>query len=717
MSLALESLNPQQYQAVTGPLSHMIIVAGAGSGKTGVLTRRIAYLLETQQAHPHEILAVTFTNKAAREMQERLGALITGDRAGMWLGTFHGMAHRLLRRHWEVLGLAENFQIIDAEDQSRLIKRLMRELQMDEEAFPVKRCQWFINQKKGERYGESLVSAAQSPLFLELAVQYQNRCRQYGLVDFTELLVLAYELLEQHPEIAESYQNRFRFVLIDEFQDINTIQYLWFKHMAKAAVIMAVGDDDQSIYGWRGARVELMQNLEQDFSPLELIRLEQNYRSTSVILQAANALIENNPARLGKSLWTEKEGGAPIGLYNAFNEYDEARFVVAAIQKALSNGMSRSECAILYRSNAQSRVFEDALLQANIPYRVFGGLRFFDRQEIKDSVAYLRLIAHPDTDPALERIINVPARGIGDKSLEKVRMYAQLHETSLWQSIGALLADNTLPSRSHMALDQFVDFILEGRKRAQTLSLPQLLLWVQEHSGLIDYYKKEKDEVRETRLENLQELVHACEYFTAHDNPNALNDFLSHVSLSEYEQGESSDNVIQLMTLHAAKGLEFEWVFICGLEDNLFPHRLSQEQGTIDEERRLMYVGMTRARKQLYLSYASARRVHGRLQYAKPSRFLKEIPEGAIVQMGGVGMKSFSAPAIGKRQTSTRSGVSFNIPASTCPWSLGQRVKHARFGAGTIVGIEGSGDALRLQVEFQNQGSKWLVAKLANLEA
>ena len=719
--LLLASLNDAQVQAVAAPLGRQLVLAGAGSGKTRVLVHRIAFLIQAMGASPHSILSVTFTNKAAAEMRQRIEDMLGHSPAGMWVGTFHGLAHRLLRAHWQEAGLAENFQILDSDDQQRLIKRVIRDLGLDEQRWPAKQAQWFINGQKDEGLRPAHIQAG-GDLFLAtmrgIYEAYEAACARTGVIDFAELLLRALDLWRDKPGLLEHYQRRFRHILVDEFQDTNAVQYAWLRFLAKGGdSLMVVGDDDQSIYGWRGARIENLHQFSQDFPDAETIRLEQNYRSTACILKAANALIANNQGRLGKELWTSGCEGEPISLYAAFNEHDEARYVVESIEKAIREGMSRSEIAILYRSNAQSRVLEEALLREKIPYRIYGGQRFFERAEIKNAMAYLRLLDGRGNDAALERIINVPARGIGEKSIETIREYARAHDVHMWQAIRLMLDNKALPGRASSALSGFIELIEGLAEKVLAMPLHQMTQVVIEQSGLLAYHEAEKGEKGQARVENLEELVSAARTFEndEDDELTPLQAFLTHASLEAGDtQAAENEDSIQLMTLHSAKGLEFPLVFLVGMEEGLFPHKMSlEEPGRLEEERRLAYVGITRAMQKLVISYAETRRLYGSETYNKVSRFVREIPAPLIQEVRL--NNSVSRPV----NTSSMGGSSLFAGSAVpqTPFNLGQRVRHSLFGEGTILNFEGAGAQARVQVNFENEGSKWLMLAYAKLEA
>jgi DNA helicase-2/ATP-dependent DNA helicase PcrA len=712
VSHILDHLNASQREAVSAPVGNLLVLAGAGSGKTRVLVHRIAWLIQVAHAAPWSVLAVTFTNKAAREMRERIEQLLGQPVGGMWVGTFHGLAHRLLRAHWQEAKLPKNFQIIDSEDQLRLIKRSLRTLNLDEARWPPRQAQWFINAQKDEGRRAQHLDPDGDPYAEKMRaiyLDYQQACERGGMVDFAELLLRAHELLRDRADILHHYRERFRHILVDEFQDTNAIQYAWLRLLAgDTNGLFAVGDDDQSIYGWRGARVENIQNLQKDFSATTLVRLEQNYRSTGNILNAANALIANNPSRLGKNLWTEDGDGEPIRFYAAFNEVDEARFSIERIRRFIADGHRHDETAILYRTAAQSRLFEQALLEANIPYRVYGGLRFFERAEVRDALAYLRLVSHPHNDAAFERAVNTPPRGIGPRTLETVREQAREASCSLWQASEQLL-NGGLPARAAKALGNFLALIRHMQAATQDSSLSDCMAYVIEHSGLPEYVKKSKDGKGVDRMENLEELGNATHQFHYDANSQDMTEleaFLAHAALEAGEtQGNSYEDCVQLMTLHAAKGLEFPQVFLAGMEEDLFPHRMSvNEANRLEEERRLCYVGLTRAKAWLYLTCAETRRLHGSESYPMPSRFLREIPAELIEEVragSGVCLPLHHADDA--------------IQAGNGEYHLGQRVSHPSFGDGVILNSEGRGAAARVQVNFDVTGAKWLVIAYANL--
>jgi len=720
VSYLLNDLNPAQRQAVSAPPGHYLVLAGAGSGKTRVLTHRIGWLLEVEHASPWSILAVTFTNKAAGEMRARCDTLIAQGTRGLTVGTFHGIAHRLLRQHWREAKLPETFQILDSDDQQRVIKRVIVALGLDEARFPPRQAAWFINAAKDEGKRPDAFAQHGDPLtrtLLDIYRAYEEACQRSGLVDFAELLLRSHELWLHDAALLEHYRNRYRHLLIDEFQDTNTIQYAWIRVLAgTTGQVFVVGDDDQAIYGWRGARVENVQHFLRDFPNATTIRLEQNYRSTGNILQAANAIIANNPHRLGKQLWTAGEPGAAIALYAAYNEQDEARFVIERIREHMQHGGRASDCAVLYRSNAQSRNFEEQLIQHDIRYRVYGGLRFFDRAEIKDALAYLRLVANRHDDSAFERCVNTPPRGIGERTLDTLRQRARAQKSSLWDAALHEHAGAGLAGRAKNALKAFLTLIDELSKACMAdgdaLPLAEQIDHAIQRSGLRDFYEADSRGSAESRVENLDELVNVASRFerTPEDIEakfSELTAFLAHAALEAGEtQGEAWEDCAQLMTLHSAKGLEFPLVFLVGLEDGLFPSQKSlDEPGRLEEERRLAYVGITRARQTLVLAYAESRRLHGAETYNRPSRFLHELPRELLHE-------------VRPRVQVTRpmyAGRFIDDGGDAAPIKLGQRVHHASFGEGVVIDAEGGGAHARVQVNFENAGAKWLVVAYANL--
>ena len=752
VSYLIDSLNDAQREAVCAPPGHYLVLAGAGSGKTRVLTHRIGWLTQVERVPPWAILAVTFTNKAAGEMRARLDSLIPGGTTGLTVGTFHGIAHRLLRRHWREAGLPEGFQILDADDQQRLVKRVVAGLGLDEAKFPPRQATWQINGWKDEGKRPDAIEHGNHPVtrtLVQIYTAYEEACRRAGLVDFAELLLRAHELWLKNAAVLEHYQQRWRHLLIDEFQDTNALQYAWIRVLAgNVGKVFAVGDDDQSIYGWRGAKVENMQQFLKDFPGARTIKLEQNYRSTATILKAANSVIARNGGRLGKQLWTAGEDGERIALYAAYNEQDEARFVIERIREYVAEHGSAKDCAILYRSNAQSRNFEEQLSPRSIPYRVYGGLRFFERAEVKDALAYLRLTANRHDDAAFERAVNTPPRGIGDRTLDVLRRRARAEGSSMWEAaLGELSDGRELAGRAKNAVKAFLAVIdqmardfhpaapgalfpgeaggegwgegealpsAQPDKPSEGLTLAEQVDHAITHTGLRDHYEKDSRGNGEARVENLDELINVASRFamTPEDVEAGLSElsaFLSHAALEAGEgQGEAWDDCVQLMTLHSAKGLEFPLVFLVGMEEGLFPsQRSTEDEARLEEERRLAYVGITRARERLVVTHAESRRMHGTEMLARPSRFLAEMPPSLIDEVRP--RVQVSRPAYAGRYTDTAS------LEESLPVKLGQRVSHPSFGEGVVVSAEGSGAHTRLHVNFENAGSKWLVAAYANL--
>ena len=719
VSHLIDSLNDRQREAVSAEPGPILVLAGAGSGKTRVLTHRIAWACEVNGLSPYSVLAVTFTNKAAAEMRARVESLLGISATAMWVGTFHGLAHRMLRLHYEAARLPQNFQILDSDDQLRMVKRVVRQLDLDEASWPPKQAQWFINHNKDEGLRPSNIDVGQDPIqqqMLEIYRLYQELCERAGVVDFAELLLRVLELIRDNDDIREHYQRRFAHILVDEFQDTNAIQYAWLRLMAGAVTpVFVVGDDDQSIYGWRGARIENIHHFERDFANTQVIRLEQNYRSTGTILKAANALIENNHSRLGKELWTQSEDGEPIMFYTAYNERDEARFVIDRIEHWVSQGRSRKEAAVLYRSNAQSRQFEEALFTRGVPYRVYGGLRFFERAEIKDTLAYLRMISSPVADNAFERTVNHPPRGIGQKTIDEIRNHARAQSVSLWNASLELVAAQQLSARARSALQGYVDLIRRMTAELGELPLGEQIKSSIEISGLEAQFKKDSSEKGQSRVENLQELVGAGKSFAydavIEENMSTLDAFLAHAALEAGEgQADAWEDCVQLMTMHSVKGLEFPLVFLVGMEEGLFPHqRSSEEPGRMEEERRLCYVGITRAREQLVVTSAEVRRLYGGESYNKLSRFVREIPDELMQEIRPKANFSrpvlTASPRIGRDRAEEETGL-----------FVGQRVNHARFGDGIVLNLEGQGPQSRVQVNFEDAGSKWLIASMANLQ-
>ena len=733
VSHILDSLNDQQRNAVASPANNLLVLAGAGSGKTRVLVHRVAWLIEAENISPFSIMAVTFTNKAAREMRGRIEDLLGQSYSRMWVGTFHGLAHRLLRSHWKEANLPQDFQILDADDQLRLIKRLLRSLNIDEEKWPAKQCQWYINSQKDEGLRAKNIEHNEdnyTKTLLEIYKTYEEICQRGGMIDFGEILLRAHELWLQTPQILDHYQKRFQFILVDEFQDTNSIQYAWLRVLAgDHNQMMVVGDDDQSIYGWRGAKIENIQKFNVDFPDADTVRLEQNYRSTSTILTAANKLIANNHSRLGKNLWTEGSEGEKISLYEAFNEQDEARFIVDRLQDWFNAGNSRRDSAILYRSNAQSRELEDALLRVGMPYVIYGGHRFYERLEIKNALAYLRLLVNRDDDTAIERIINIPVRGIGGRTIDLLRNAARENNCSLWQACNKCINESLLTSRAANAVLTFMQLIDRLDSDSNNMELPQKAEHIIMQSGLINHHEKEGGEKARTRVENLEELVNACSNFDDAEiiteegkgidltSKSFLAAFLDQASLDAGDtQASENDDAVQLMTLHSAKGLEFQLVFLAGMEEGLFPHKMSMENlAGLEEERRLCYVGITRARNKLYLSYAESRRLHGDVTLCRPSRFIREIPQELVDE---IRLKTtIASPRLKRSRNNIGSkNIRGHIEVPETELSLGQRVTHGKFGEGVVLNYEGQGSSARVQVNFDAAGSKWLVLAYAKLE-
>ncbi|HEX4885243.1 MAG TPA: UvrD-helicase domain-containing protein [Casimicrobiaceae bacterium] len=737
----LANLNPEQLAAVTLPHASALILAGAGSGKTRVLTTRIAWLLATGQASPLSILAVTFTNKAAREMLTRLSTLTPVNTRGMWIGTFHGLCNRMLRAHYRDANLPQLFQIMDTADQLALIKRLYRAHGLDEDRYPPRQLQYFIADAKEAGLRPNAVEAGDD--FARAQVEhyalYEAMCQREGVVDFAELLLRSYELLVQADALREHYRRRFSHLLVDEFQDTNVLQYKWLRLLAgERTAVFAVGDDDQSIYAFRGANVANMQHFERDFAtpdqPVRLIKLEQNYRSHGTILDAANALIRHNQSRLGKNLWTSEGKGDPVRVFAAPSDLDEAAFVVDIVKNLHDEGVPLSEVALLYRSNAQSRVLEHALFGAGLPYRVYGGMRFFERQEVKHALAYLRLVAEPGDDGALLRVINFPPRGIGARSLEQLQDHARRAGTTLWQAA----CTGVVGGKSGTSIGAFVRLVERLRQETAALPLPEAVEHVVAHSGLAEHYRNEKE--GQDRLENLQELVNAADNFLREAQIQAsapvvdpvaeagadaqdgatdpLTAFLAHAALEAGEtQAAEGRPALQLMTVHAAKGLEFHTVFITGLEEGLFPHENSlNEYAGVEEERRLMYVAITRARRRLYLTHAQTRMLHGQTRYHIQSRFLDEIPKDLMQWLSAQRRRAIDVDESewGATRTAIPQYAQATPPGPS--WRVGQSVRHAKFGVGVIIDAEGRGSDARVQVNFRDAGVKWLALEYAKLE-
>ena len=727
VSHLIDPLNAAQREAVCAAAGHYLVLAGAGSGKTRVLMHRLAWLTEVERVSPWSILALTFTNKAAGEMRHRAEALMPSGTRGLWIGTFHGIAHRLLRQHWREAGLPETFQILDSDDQVRLIKRVIVGMDLEESRYPARQVAALINSWKDEGKRPDAIRADFVPglqVQVDVYRAYEEQCQRSGLVDFAELLLRAHELWLNNDALLRHYQERFRHLLIDEFQDTNTLQYAWVRLLAgNTGQVFVVGDDDQAIYGWRGAKVENVQQFLRDFPGAKTLRLEQNYRSTGNILNAANAVIANNPSRLGKQLWTASTEGDALDLYAAYNEQDEARFVIERIKQSVKDGGRNQDCAILYRSNAQSRLFEEALMGDGIPYRVYGGQRFFDRMEVKDTLAYLRLTANRHDDAAFERAVNTPPRGIGERTLDTLRTAARDHKQSMWDAVQAELGGGTLAARAKGALRGFVELIDRLAAEADGLSLAEQMSAVIAGSALKPYFEADSKGQAESRIENIDELINVAARFerTPEDKDAGLGElaaFLSHAALEAGDaEGEAWEDCVQLMTLHSAKGLEFELVFLVGLEDGMFPSQRSlEDEARLQEERRLAYVGITRARRKLVLCYAESRRWHGVETYNRPSRFLSEMPKGLLqevrprVQVSRPTAFGRSADAFLVDRGLLRAGI-----VEVAPIKLGAQVRHPSFGDGIVVDFEGAGAHARVQINFEDSGRKWLVLSYANL--
>ena len=724
VSHLLDGLNPAQREAVSAAPGHYLILAGAGSGKTRVLTHRIAWLNEVHGVPTHGIFAVTFTNKAAGEMRQRIDLQLRNGARGMWIGTFHGLAHRLLRLHWADARLPEAFQVMDSDDQLRLVKRVVQALELDDGKFPAKQIAWWINAQKDEGRRPQHIQPEPHDAWLETMrqayIEYQARCDRAGLVDFAELLLRAHELLRDNPALLAHYRARFGEILVDEFQDTNAIQYAFVRVLAgDSGHVFVVGDDDQAIYGWRGAKVENVQRFLKDFPGAQTIRLEQNYRSSANILNAANAVIAHNPDRIGKQLWTDSGDGEPIDLYAAYNEMDEARYLVERARQWVRDGGSYGDIAVLYRSNAQSRAFEEALLSEQVPYRVYGGMRFFERAEIKDALAYLRLLTNRNDDAAFERAVNTPARGIGERTLDEVRRVARAQSLSLWEAAMLATQGGDLAARARNALAGFLNLVQQIGGETTQMTLAERIDHVLVRSALREHWSKESRNTldSESRSDNLDELVSVASRFVQRDQDeegaadmSELVAFLSYASLEAGEgQAQAGEDGVPRMTLHSAKGLEFPLVFLAGLEEGLFPGARSlEESGRLEEERRLAYVGITRARQKLVLGYAESRRIHGQDNYSLPSRFLREIPRELLHEVRPKVQVSRPASLGSSRVTGH---AALEAPAIR----LGASVSHPKFGEGVVTDYEGSGAHARVQVEFAEAGSKWLVMAYANL--
>jgi len=722
----LARLNEPQRTAVTLPPISALVLAGAGSGKTRVLTTRIAWLLSTGQVSTHGIMAVTFTNKAAREMQTRLQALVPVNTRAMWIGTFHGLCNRFLRLHWRDAGLPQSFAILDTQEQLALVKRVLKAAHINEDKFPPKQCAWFIAAAKEEGLRPGAVQAEDDYMRRQVEIYqlYEEACRREGVVDFAELLLRTYEVLAGNDALREHYNARFGHILVDEFQDTNTLQYRWLRLLAgPQTAVLAVGDDDQSIYAFRGAKVANMQRFEHDFAPARLIRLEQNYRSHGYILEAANALIRHNSGRLGKELWTDQGHGEPLRLYQGLTDGDEAMFVIDSIKEILANGTPADQIAILYRSNAQSRLFEHGLFNARLPYRVYGGLRFFERAEIKHAMAYLRLLHNPEDDNAFLRVANFPPRGIGTRTIENLQQLSAQQGTSLWQTA----CSGSIGGRAQSSLAQFIGIVEAMRVNTRGAPLPDIVRHLLDASGLRAHYKAEKDGAE--RLENLAELINAADSFLRETGGVVLLDesadgrvtaddpvgaFLAHAALEAGDtQAAEGRAALQLMTVHAAKGLEFDHVFITGVEEGLFPHENSLNDGDsgIEEERRLMYVAITRARHRLHLSFAQMRMLHGQTRYNVASRFIEEIPS-ELTQWLSARPRHLASDPLPAWQPPHSAATAAGAESG---FRIGQQVRHAKFGLGVIVSADGSGKNTQVEVNFAEHGLKRLALAYANL--
>ena len=719
VSEIFETLNEPQRKAVTSEAQSLLVLAGAGSGKTRVIAHRVAWLIKAQNVNPHSILTVTFTNKASREMRGRIEDIVQEEMGNFWCGTFHGISHRLLRTHWEEAGLRKEFSILDSEDQHRVIKRVVKSMGLDDTKWPPRQIQWFINKQKDECLRSKDVEVTDdyfTEKMVEIYKVYEELCERESLVDFGELLLRVYVLLKTNDQVLRHYQRRFSHILVDEFQDTNEVQYQFLKMLAASGSnFIAVGDDDQSIYGWRGAKSENINRFTNDYKNTEIIRLEQNYRSTSVILNAANEVIKNNQGRLGKELWTDQKEGEPISVYSAYNEDDEARFVVGSIQNWVAQGRNLDEVAILYRSNAQSRVLEEAILRESLPYKIYGGLRFYERAEIKNAMSYLKLVYGREDDAAFERVINIPPRGIGVKTIEVIRSKAMEGKTSLWKACQELLDNDGFTSRAAQSIEGFMNSFDTLESDTKDLQLWEIVDITIERSGLIEYHKKEAGEKGRTRVENLSELVGAAKDFEPDSfdelDESSLKMFIDHAALDAGEtQASEHELAIQLMTLHSAKGLEFPLVFITGFEEGLFPHKLSiEDPNQLQEERRLCYVGMTRSMEKLFVTHAEMRNLYGSESFNPASRFLREIPEELTVEVrtGGNVSRSSNSKLKGSR-------INGEVPETE--FKLGQRVLHESFGEGVILNYEGEGSNARVEVNFDSSETKWLMVTYAKLQ-
>ncbi|RCL35778.1 MAG: DNA helicase II [SAR86 cluster bacterium] len=720
VSHILDNLNEQQREAVTSEKEHLMVLAGAGSGKTRVLVHKIAWQVEALQINPASIMAVTFTNKAAMEMRSRIEELLQVQMRDSWVGTFHGLSHKLLKRFYKEANLSSGFTILDSDDQLRIVKRISKELNLDEATWPARQTQWQINSWKDDGLRSKDVNENEDyfkETIKKVYIEYEEVCKNDNLVDFGELLLKSYEVIKENELVKEFFHSRFKSVLVDEFQDTNTIQYKWLLEItSKNASITAVGDDDQSIYGWRGAKVENVDDFTKHFKDTEVIKLEQNYRSTNVILGAANAVIDNNSDRLGKNLWTDKKEGEEIILYQAYNEQDEARYVADVLKDWMNKGELYSDSAILYRSNAQSRALEEALLRINIPYRIYGGLRFYERMEIKNAIAYLKIIFNNSDNPAFERSISNPTRGVGEKTLNKIRATAKKHNISYIKSSAKLIDENSITGRGGLELKNYLEFIANCKSFIEENTLSSLMEEIIKSSGLYSYHAKEPGEKGKTRVENLEELVSATKNFEQSIREEKTNieiaeQYLDMISLDSGDrQASEYDDAAQLMTMHSAKGLEFKMVMITGLEESLFPHGRSMENASqLEEERRLCYVAITRAMEKLYITHTESRRLHGSDTFNPPSRFIREIPKELINEIRPRAQTKIPYNRTDFKETKMEFEEEIGI-------ALGQKVQHKKFGEGIVLNYEGSGDSARIQVSFDNSGTKWLVMAYANLE-
>ena len=720
VSHILENLNDDQRNAVTSEKQHLLVLAGAGSGKTRVLVHKVAWEVEALGKNPSSIMAVTFTNKAANEMRSRIETLLQAQIFDSWIGTFHGLSHKLLKRFHKEADLSSGFTILDSDDQLRIIKRISKEFNLDEATWPARQSQWQINSWKDEGIRSSKVNE-DGDFYTEtvnkIYKEYEETCNRDDLVDFGELILKSYEVIKKSPSVKTFFESRFESVLIDEFQDTNTIQYKWLQEIASAKTkITAVGDDDQSIYGWRGAKVEHVNSFVEDYNNTDVIRLEQNYRSTSVILNAANSLIDNNKDRLGKNLWTEKVEGENIILYQAYNEQDEARYVADVLKDWMLKGGTYEETAILYRSNAQSRAIEEALLRISIPYRIYGGLRFYERLEIKNAIAYLKVIFNNNDNPSFERSVSNPTRGVGEKTLNKIRQTSKKYNISYIKASAKLIDEGNISGRGGAGLKDYLEFVAGCKNFIEENTLSELMELIIKETGLYAYHGKEAGEKGKTRTENLEELITATKNFEQSikeeiTNSQIAEKYLDIISLDSGDrQASEHDDAAQLMTMHSAKGLEFKLVILTGLEESLFPHGRSMESSSqLEEERRLCYVAITRAMEKLYITHAESRRLHGTDTFNPPSRFLKEIPKDLIDEIRPRAQTNIPY----NRKDFSETKIEFEMDIGI---SLGQKVRHKKFGEGIVLNYEGSGESARVQVNFEDSGTKWLVMSYANLE-